>query len=184
MRSLVNFSFPLMFLLGITCAVMFSSAPQAPGESAAWAVTDSASAKEDMPVDTRRIIYFFTSDYCIPCRQMEPIVAEIKAEGNRIVTMRMEDGQWSKYVDYYQPAMTPTFVTVNSQGKELHRTVGTTTKLALLNEPSKSEAENFNAQPVIKNSGRFFYRPRQTAWFRGRSTRILRGSACGTGGCR
>jgi S1-C subfamily serine protease len=72
-------------------------------------------------------IYDFTQDGCPPCRQMQPIVEQLQAEGVMIVQLHIS----SPLASQLNVHATPTFVAV-ANGREVDRIVGATSKERLV----------------------------------------------------
>ncbi len=60
-------------------------------------------------------VIFFTSTYCIPCKQAEPIVAEMCKKGYTIHTVKIDDDTGRKLAFERQVTSTPTFVVYRSE---------------------------------------------------------------------
>ncbi len=60
-------------------------------------------------------VIFFTSTYCIPCKQAEPIVAEMSKKGYTIHTIKIDDDNGRKLAFERQVTSTPTFVVYRSE---------------------------------------------------------------------
>lgn len=124
-------------------------------------------------------ILFFTRDYCPPCELMKPLASELYREGHEIYTVHENDRP--DLFTKYGVTMTPQFLVVN-HGTVKRRVIGATVKEAVLG--LEGTMPTLHSQPVMQSNRRVLYTPQRSGWFRGRSTRVFRGSACGPGGCR
>lgn len=133
--------------------------------------------------DTRPIIYFFTGDYCIPCREMKPVVDEIASEGHRLVSMSDGEPRYAEYFAYYGINSVPQFVVVDSKGHELSRFLGKTSKESLVRAVSfGDEGSVVRTLPATSSRQVYLQKPGRSGWFQ--SSRAGATSTCGPCGCR
>lgn len=140
--------------------------------------------RDTKPVAAREsgeTIYFFTADWCQPCRAMKPLTGRLHAEGHTCYTVDFDTRQ--DLVSKYGVTSVPQFVVVDGE-RVVRRVVGTTTRERVLGlEPTTQTmfpTPGTWSQPAYSEPTYQVQQPQRTGWFRGRMTR----SVCGPGGCR
>ncbi len=102
-----------LMLMGLALAVMFVQA--APG----WSQTPKA----------RPALYEFGAGYCASCKEMEKVIAELRASHSDQVKFRMVYADKEKALfQQYKVILIPTQVFLNAEGKEVFRHMGPLTK--------------------------------------------------------
>ena len=102
-----------LMLMGLALAVMFVQA--APG----WSQTPKA----------RPALYEFGAGYCASCKEMEKVIAELRASHSDQVEFRMVYADKEKALfQQYKVILIPTQVFLNAEGKEVFRHMGPLTK--------------------------------------------------------
>jgi thioredoxin 1 len=77
-----------------------------------------------------RVAYYFTADWCAPCKQVRPIVEDINKDS--ITKFQMIDVDLEiDLIKSFEIRSVPTFVLIDG-GKEISRIVGAQTKQNLL----------------------------------------------------
>ncbi len=86
-------------------------------------------------------IFYFTADWCSPCKKTRPVVEDMKKEGFQF---QMIDADYEQLlVKQFQIKSIPTFILLED-GKELNRVTGAQTR---------SELENFiNYEKTIQEN--------------------------------
>jgi len=70
-------------------------------------------------------VFYFTADWCQPCKKVKPVVEEMKKEGFQF---QMIDADYEQLlVKQFQVKSIPTFILLEN-GKELNRTTGAKTR--------------------------------------------------------
>lgn len=67
----------------------------------------------------------FKASWCRPCKNMEPVLGDLKTQGYKIETYDVEDHP--DVTKEYSVGSVPTLVFVNKNEEEFHRIVGATT---------------------------------------------------------
>ena len=99
--------------VGLALAVLFIQA--APG----WSQTPKA----------RPALYEFGAGYCASCKEMEKVIAELRASHSDQVEFRMVYADKEKALfQQYKVILIPTQVFLNAEGKEVFRHMGPLTK--------------------------------------------------------
>jgi thioredoxin 1 len=79
--------------------------------------------------ESMKEILYFSATWCVPCRQMKPILEQVEAEtGIKITKIDIEEGFASS--QKYGVRSVPTFVLLE-EGKEISRTIGAQTSKEL-----------------------------------------------------
>lgn len=81
----------------------------------------------------------FYADWCAPCKQMDPILDELKNEGHNIVQVDVDENQLM--AQYFNIVSIPTFVFIKD-GKEFHRQPGAVPKNKLEQHLEKVKPED------------------------------------------
>ena len=93
---------------------------------------------EDFTIPQNAMVDFY-ADWCSPCKQMDPILDELKNEGHNIIQVDVEENQlMTKYFDIVS---IPTFVFIKD-GKEFHRFTGVVPKHKLEDYLKKIKEED------------------------------------------
>ena len=72
-----------------------------------------------------KIVFYFTAEWCQPCKKVKPVVEEMKKEGFQF---QMIDADYEQLlVKQFQVKSIPTFILLEN-GKELNRTTGAKTR--------------------------------------------------------
>ena len=79
---------------------------------------------EELNIPKNAMIDFY-ADWCPPCKQMDPVLKELKEEGHNIVKVDVE--QENLIAQYFDIVSIPTFVFIR-EGKEFHRMTGAVPK--------------------------------------------------------
>ena len=75
-------------------------------------------------------VFYFTADWCQPCKKVKPIVEDMKKEGFQF---QMVDADYEQFlVKQFQVKSIPTFILLED-GKEINRITGAKTKEELEN---------------------------------------------------
>jgi thioredoxin-like negative regulator of GroEL len=70
-------------------------------------------------------VFYFTADWCQPCRKVKPIVEDMKREGFQF---QMVDADYEKLlVKQFKVSSIPTFILLKD-GKEINRITGAKTR--------------------------------------------------------
>ena len=71
------------------------------------------------------VLLEFGSDYCRPCREMKPVLAQLDSQFHRVFTVAFAD-IWQKeaLAEQYKISVIPTQIFFDGQGKELFRHEG------------------------------------------------------------
>lgn len=77
-----------------------------------------------------KTIYYFTADWCKPCKKTKPIVAEIQRDSSDIKFQIIDVDDNSDLVGTYQVRSVPTFILFEN-GIEKNRIIGGKTKKEL-----------------------------------------------------
>ena len=77
-----------------------------------------------------KTVFYFTADWCNPCKKVKPIVEEMKREG---FTFQMIDVDYEQeLVKQFEVKSVPTFILLED-GKEINRITGAKTREELEN---------------------------------------------------
>jgi len=77
-----------------------------------------------------KTVFYFTTDWCQPCKKVKPVVEEMKKEGFQF---QMIDADYEQLlVKQFQVKSVPTFILLED-GKEINRIAGAKTKEELEN---------------------------------------------------
>ena len=72
-----------------------------------------------------KIVFYFTAEWCQPCKKVKPVVEEMKKEGFQF---QMIDADYEQLlVKQFQVKSIPTFILLED-GKELNRITGAKTR--------------------------------------------------------
>jgi thioredoxin-like negative regulator of GroEL len=85
-----------------------------------------------------RHVFYFTADWCGPCKRVKPIVADLDRDGDIKFQLIDVDSNF-ELVKSYQIQSVPTFVLIEDN-KEIARTTGAQTREqleAFINQPSE-----------------------------------------------
>lgn len=83
----------------------------------------NAATKSGQPV-----LIDFYADWCLPCKEMEPVLDELKKElGDRVRIIRVDSEVFAGVARDYGITTYPTFVALNPLGRESSRFSGTAT---------------------------------------------------------
>lgn len=74
----------------------------------------------------------FTSDYCGPCKAMQPVIDWAVADGYPIEDVNISSDMGMALASEYGVMATPTFVKLNDNNKEVKRKIGAMTRLQLI----------------------------------------------------
>jgi len=75
-------------------------------------------------------VFYFTADWCVPCKKTRPVVEELKKEGFQF---QMIDVDYEQFLaKQFQVKSIPTFILLED-GKELDRVTGAQTRKELEN---------------------------------------------------
>jgi len=77
-----------------------------------------------------RNVFYFTADWCQPCKKVKPIVEDMKREGANFQTIDVDYEQ--ELVKQFEVRSVPTFVLLED-GKEINRITGAKTREELEN---------------------------------------------------
>ena len=75
-------------------------------------------------------VFYFTADWCQPCKKVKPIVEEMKKEGFNFQIIDVDYEQ--ELVKQFEIKSVPTFILLK-EGKEINRITGTKTRKELEN---------------------------------------------------
>jgi thioredoxin-like negative regulator of GroEL len=75
-------------------------------------------------------VFYFTADWCQPCKKVKPIVEEMKKEGFNFQMIDVDYEQ--ELVKQFEIKSVPTFILLK-EGKEINRITGTKTREELEN---------------------------------------------------
>lgn len=76
-----------------------------------------------------KIVFYFTAEWCGPCKKTRPIVEDLKKEG---FDFQMIDADYEQLlVSRFEVKSVPTFILIENQ-KEIRRIVGAQTRESLL----------------------------------------------------
>lgn len=90
-----------------------------------------------------RAVYYFTADWCNPCKKVKPIVEEINKDS--IVKFQMIDVDSEiEFAKRFKVMSVPTFILVDD-GKEVARLIGAQNKESLL-DFIKTGLDSYNEQ--------------------------------------
>jgi thioredoxin len=103
-------------LIGLFCLVV--------GFMVVWQALP-AQAQGSTPAQGKPAFYDFGAKYCIPCKEMQKVVAELKPQYGEQVEFRLvySDEEMPLFKEYKIVAI-PTQVFLNAQGKEVDRHIG------------------------------------------------------------
>jgi len=77
-----------------------------------------------------KTVFYFTTDWCQPCKKVKPVVEEMKKEGFQF---QMIDADYEQLlVKQFQVKSVPTFILLED-GKEINRIAGAKTREELEN---------------------------------------------------
>lgn len=103
--------------------------------------TDGTNTKEEFYSalkSGRPVLVDFGSNSCIPCRQLRPILQEIKKEkAGKVEVLVIDVYKHQELSKEYRVQMIPTLVFFDASGKEVFRTQGFMPKAALLEQLAK-----------------------------------------------
>jgi thioredoxin 1 len=103
--------------VGLALVVMFVQA------APAWSQNSTPIAK------ARPALYEFGAGYCASCKEMEKVMAELKAShGDQIQVRMIYAGKEDDLFKQYKVMLIPTQVFLNAEGKEVFRHMGPLTK--------------------------------------------------------
>ena len=92
-----------------------------------------AQAQGSAPASGRPALYEFGSKYCIPCKQMQAVMAALKASHGDQVEFRLVYVDEEKPLfEQYKILAIPTQVYLNAAGKEVDRHLGALSKEEVL----------------------------------------------------
>lgn len=86
----------------------------------------SASAAET------RTLYAFEASWCGACKEMEPVLKKLQRKGYRVVRIDTETAKGRALVKKYKVTSLPTYIAVDSKGREQGREVGAVSEGTLL----------------------------------------------------
>lgn len=66
----------------------------------------------------------FTSNTCVPCKVMAPVVDEMRKLGYDIIDKKLEDEDSMELATKFGVMQVPTFVVLDEQGQEIRRKSG------------------------------------------------------------
>jgi thioredoxin 1 len=85
-------------------------------------------------------VFYFTAEWCQPCKKVKPIIEEMKKEG---LKFQMIDVDYQEsLVKQFEIKAVPTFILLND-GREINRITGAKTK---------EELENFYYEKTIQEN--------------------------------
>jgi thioredoxin 1 len=108
------------FVIGVACLVM--------GFLAVWQPLPTQ-AQGSAPPQGQPALYEFGAKYCIPCKEMQKVMAELKPQYSDQVELRMvyADEERPLFKEYQIVAI-PTQVFLDAAGKEVDRHLGALSK--------------------------------------------------------
>lgn len=77
-----------------------------------------------------KTVFYFTADWCNPCKKVKPIVEEMKREGSNFQMIDVDYEQ--ELVKQFEIKSVPTFILLED-GKEINRIIGAKTREELEN---------------------------------------------------
>jgi thioredoxin 1 len=84
-----------------------------------------AQAQSSAPAKGKPALYEFGAKYCIPCKEMQKVMAELKPEYGDQVELRMVYSDEEKPLfEQYKIVLIPTQVFLDASGKEVDRHIG------------------------------------------------------------
>jgi thioredoxin 1 len=103
--------------VGLALVVMFVQA------APVWSQSSTPTAK------AQPTLYEFGAGYCASCKEMEKVMAELKAShGDQIQVRMIYAGKEDDLFKQYKVMLIPTQVLLNAEGKEVFRHMGPLTK--------------------------------------------------------
>jgi thiol-disulfide isomerase/thioredoxin len=76
-------------------------------------------------------IFYFTADWCNPCKQIRPIVDEMIRDGLSTKIQLIDVDSEIELVNKYNVSSVPTFIKIDDDGMEKNRISGKKTKIEL-----------------------------------------------------
>lgn len=78
-----------------------------------------------------KTVYYFTADWCQPCKLTRPIVEELNKDQSIAKFQIIDSDSETELVKSFQVRSVPTFILLDESGNIINRTVGGKTKQEL-----------------------------------------------------
>lgn len=78
-----------------------------------------------------KTVYYFTADWCRPCKLTRPIVEELNKDQSIAKFQIIDSDSETELVKSFQVRAVPTFILLDESGNIINRTVGGKTKQEL-----------------------------------------------------
>lgn len=79
-----------------------------------------------------KVVYYFTADWCSPCKKTKPIVENLNREQNKVKFQIIDADSEIDLVTKFEVRSIPTFILIEN-GNEINRITGAQTKESLEN---------------------------------------------------